>query len=1432
MDSLSNNSSPAPVGTPQSLQKNANFLTQLEVMMGAVKKEASVLESMKLKLREMEEVKLKYNHLKIKYGELEADSTSLRKSLKDSEQMNMDIRNDMQQLNDLYTTERAKDLDLQQTITRLAQEISGLKMEKDFFMKESQKYVELKKLAKSLKAQVKEARTAADEEKESFARQKNESDATILNLKKSKEEATAHFWNLSEELGKVRKELADTVNKQEEYKLKIQEEKMVASHFKDQLQMLSEDLLQSNHRRIVTAKKDIKEYTKVSSSLQDYRLELINRDNEIQTLADRIKQLEESSSFQSTTLQAKLNALEKINEDAASEKKSLTKEVIKLKLEIEEYSTKHTVNESENRNLRTRLEEIEAMYQQKDIEMHNHLKQLTTQRDEAQYKLQNFCAQLEGVQMQAKVDQARYLEEVQKMKDNEAMLLDETEKLTQELQEKLVRLHSLEAEKASHELNNRNEASGASQIVNTLKTELERRLEDLVQLRNERDTAKEEIVAHTKTIEDLQADRKKKEEVFKKTLEADRNKVKQEMMARMSRIKTLEAEKQELLNETHELMMQMERGQRGVTEAKAEAEDAVKSLTQVNEQLDATKARNMELLSELKTMTRNEQQLKEEKAKSESDLKELILKLENEVKDNKKSSGKQIVDLNLQLKALFEEIEQHKKDTSIRMDNEKRLQNEIDQLKSTLEDSNRSSEDVHQQLSKEVIAMRKEIQESRMKSKIVSESKTKIEMELISVRLELSRSESEVQRQNEAIKVIEANTQTYINKLNIAHSEMEAMNELAKSLKHKVSELENNIQRKNEAIDELTKDIEHVEQESLADMRRLRLQLSNADQELNELRPMLAMLQKELGDSKAIVAKQHSSSNSAVNNLLEELRATEDALSKERKKALVESENHHAKLAELQNILDRSKETIEDLEAKAKSDKNDKEIRIMQLENEVERIKSSVISRDNRIDELEKQHQQNRQKMHEVKEKLDVAERQLTEAKNQSEVEIANRKRLEARLRAVSDKGGEENDGMLTSRSIYSRHGEKDRDRPYSSRRGMSAGETRDSGRLSHRDYSSTSNDEYHSSTNNIPSSNMRIMQLDTINSSQATPRRQVYESDDQLEYTGKYGKDDFGSPMSTMLSPQRTVTEHFCSPGNSPRSNAIGSTATYSYQHAAQSPVVDRVSQALAARAAAESSKNALKQAQQQARNAERQNINGDRSHQLIQYQHQQSNNILRRPSSGSDNTRRDNSDYNGYNDARMIADVEPVNSVEDTIMRAQMKINKKLAIENGKHESTNSSDPHTKRSPRGSARLNENIQLANLLYPNSDSQEINHERGDTAGVNITTPSLHPASPPKENYSERQLRASFDHQIDYNNNNEDDTVIPSAASYERIYYEDVDELASAFTAGAAAAAATDSGKGKPKRIRSGNKNSSSGVTTVKKKKAQGLGSSASLPKI
>jgi len=102
------------------------------------------------------------------------------------------------------------------------------------------------------------------------------------------------------------------------------------------------------------------------------------------------------------------------------------------------------------------------------------------------------------------------------------------------VKEKTLQLHSLESEKSLKDASMKDDLSSSIQLVNTLKIELEKRLNDLTTIRTDRDTLLQERDDQAVTIDELRKEAAKNDALFKKTLENDRSKMKQELLSRCS----------------------------------------------------------------------------------------------------------------------------------------------------------------------------------------------------------------------------------------------------------------------------------------------------------------------------------------------------------------------------------------------------------------------------------------------------------------------------------------------------------------------------------------------------------------------------------------------------------------------------------------------------------------------------------------------------------------------------------------------------------------------------------------------------------------------------------------------------------------------------------------------------------------------------------
>lgn len=240
------------------------------------------------------------------------------------------------------------------------------------------------------------------------------------------------------------------------------------------------------------------------------------------------------------------------------------------------------------------------------------------------------------------------------------------------------------------------------------------------------------------------------------------------------------------------------------------------------------------------------------------------------------------------MRALSDETEEMRRQLTISTENEKRTTVENDRLKLEINNTHNTSTEIHQQLNNEINNMRREVHEQRSKMKIAAESKILVDKELITMHASMTRLENELQKQNENQRMKENMQREAEQKMQAARLEADTVNENCKHLKNVITELEATLQRKLQTIEELNGNVTQLERDGLMEMRRMRLQLSSAEQELNELRPMVAMLQQDAADKQVAVNKLQSTTSGTVKGLLEELRASEEALSQERKRSQAE----------------------------------------------------------------------------------------------------------------------------------------------------------------------------------------------------------------------------------------------------------------------------------------------------------------------------------------------------------------------------------------------------------------------------------------------------------------------------------------------------------------------------------------------------------------
>ena len=317
--------------------------------------------------------------------------------------------------------------------------------------------------------------------------------------------------------------------------------------------------------------------------------------------------------------------------------------------------------------------------------------------------------------------QNRHWEEMKAIKESESTLLSEADSLTQELHEKMTLLTSLQSEKAQWEHHSKEEINRMGHMTALMTDELEKRVLELTQVTTERNALADEKQTDKKRIEELEASVKNMEGTFKQTLDTDRTKLQEELRKRVAKLKTMETEKQELLQETHELSSQLGVAQRDVSSMQTQLIAATEQLKEHAHHEEMLKARNTELLEELKAASRREQDVRLELTRADERLRGEDVRVDTLIKETKKMATQQVMDVTNQLRLAQDETERLKTQCINLEAAEKRVMSDLDRARKDIELVMTSRDEMQQQNTSETASLRKDLQEQRLKVKQLSE---------------------------------------------------------------------------------------------------------------------------------------------------------------------------------------------------------------------------------------------------------------------------------------------------------------------------------------------------------------------------------------------------------------------------------------------------------------------------------------------------------------------------------------------------------------------------------------------------------------------------------------------------------------------------------------------------------------------------------------
>jgi chromosome segregation ATPase len=886
-------------------------------MMSAVRKEAMALDDMKIRMAEMEELKVMVPELKFQVTEAEHKKTELERALRDSDKLYMQLKNDMQRLNDLYNNERKAHLETQNANMALDTEMVRLQQETVFLQRESEKVNDFRKKVQVLQQQLNQSEEGVEELKK--AAQRN-----ILAMKKKYDDLEVEKQTQLELLSKTSDEL--DISRNEVRRLHDEKSNMqqMMVTMREQANTSVETLRKQIDSHTQREDSHIQEFASLQSELRKMKDLLQAKTESIEQLMLKLKTSEEGRQGDKQEQRNKFIELNDTISHLKSQNHMLERQSADALHKLGLISSDISRYQADCERFRSESEQKDNLYAQKESLIAQQMQQLAISRDENLSRYATAAQQAESLQQQLRDLHQKHWEDLQRTKENEASIAEETDALQQELHEKSLQVIALEAEKAKIEEYVNGEVLNASQLSQTLRTELEKRIEELTLCKKERDLLAIEKNGLLDKINDFDSVLKRNDALFKQTLENDRAKIQQEVRTKLTRLKALESDKQELLRETNELVTQLAELRKEKHTLTQQCGEWTRKFDDVASELEAINSARAVLEKKLNDSTSKERDLTTAITMMESQFRAQSERLEQAVKDSKKEAAQQVVELSNQVKYLSNEVEslQHRNKD---LDNsEKKAWAEANRLRGDLDEHTRNNDRQQQSIADEFTTLKRENRDMKLRMSVTNESKTKSDMEIVSMQTELSKQETEIGKLTDTCREMENKLSHSEEQIHKITNELKTVSDTYARCRVRNVELEEALAQKMKLLDKQGKDMAKMEREGVSEVKRLKVLLANTERELEELKPQVFTLQKEVQDGRVSIGKLQTSSNSTVNGLLEELRSTEDALANERKRSMQEVETYHTKIADLQGLLDRAKEALDESANRSKAEKTEK----------------------------------------------------------------------------------------------------------------------------------------------------------------------------------------------------------------------------------------------------------------------------------------------------------------------------------------------------------------------------------------------------------------------------------------------------------------------------------------------------------------------------
>ena len=747
-----------------------------------------------------------------------------------------------------------------------------------------------------------------DEERAELRKSVSSLNAQLEQTINDKNEVSRHFWNLTEDTKSLKEELesskeavqsltAKQVESEQQSnalrEMSAAREKSLVAELEQVRSTIDQAVLQASKQKEIEMRNEFKDMLERMGGMQEQaemtKDELSNLESERNQL---IQQLNKQKSTTENVTQQLRDERQK-SDGAALEIATLQQNIEGLRKANE--NSKRTIEDAQDEQSK-QLEEVGKL--KADLQI------AKKQREEDAQMVAVAMSERDGIMNRYKSDVEQNRQTVESLRKSE-------QNAGRQVQELAAIVENLKNENRQLNLAVQNgqsdkdvEIQNYKNVLDQLQKELETRLEQLTGETERADANAREASAIRNEVKQKAEELQEREKSWSRSYTKEKERLQSEYATLKMQNSNLEQEKSELLSETQHMTHEMKELRKEMEESLDKNREQEKLISDQERQVQKVKQEKIELLEELKQVNRREEETQINNAKREENLMSEMDDCKAQLKSTKKQAAGQVMEFQSQTESLMKQIMKLQGELAGTQSQLSEKQRSLDEFEVGNGELKSRMEEVQAGYMNELNGARREIERFKGSALLAAQEARKLQEELDSTKIELARVGGDTRTLRDGKREAEGRARDAERQLRHLEEDLAKASDDCARYRGKSVELEDEVGKLQLTLREVQILNVDLKEKGNKEAATLKIELEKLNDIVRSQEESLEGSRRLVNEHQTKYTQLQSTSNATINGLMAELKATEEALVRERERMSHDTEVLRAQVVDTERDMD------------------------------------------------------------------------------------------------------------------------------------------------------------------------------------------------------------------------------------------------------------------------------------------------------------------------------------------------------------------------------------------------------------------------------------------------------------------------------------------------------------------------------------------------